>query len=138
MFSDSKYYFDDKFDNNRVDQMYADWFSKSVIGKFDDYVIGVSVGSELLAFASIKNKSKKVANIGLFAVNPNYQGRGIGRTFLQELTRHMLLEGYETLLVATQARNSAAIRLYKKSDFIIKKIITTMHIWKPLSFGSES
>lgn len=52
-------------------------------------------------------------------VDPDYQGRGIGRTLLLYLCGVMIAEGRKTVRLDTHAKNAAAIRLYERCGFVI-------------------
>jgi len=129
LFIKSKYYFDKRYKPDRVDQMYADWFSRSLNGESDDFVLGITSSKSLVAFASIKQHTHTVAGIGLFAIIPEYQGQGIGKTFIKNLCWYLHVKGFKNLLVATQSRNFIAKKLYRSSEFKPNKTVTTMHCW---------
>ena len=128
-FNNSKYYFDKKFDSKLVDKMYLQWFTNSIKGEFDDEILGITEGLNIIAFSSLKRISSKECQIGLFGVNPKFFKKGYGKLMLKHLFFHIQKNNLITIKVKTQKRNIGAQKLYLSSNFQIKKRTTTMHLW---------
>ncbi|WP_313617860.1 GNAT family N-acetyltransferase [Agrobacterium sp.] len=52
-------------------------------------------------------------------VDPNWQGRGLGRALVEHFLEKMRAVGISTATISTHARNVAAIRLYQRCGFEI-------------------
>ena len=128
-FNKSKYYFDKNFDSKLADKMYLEWFTKSINGEFDDEIIGITKGKNIIAFSSLKKICSKECKIGLFGVNPKYFQNGFGKLMLENLIVYIKKNNFIKIKVKTQNRNVGAQKLYLSSNFQIRRKITTMHLW---------
>ena len=70
------------------------------------------------------------ATIGLIAVNPNYQGRGIGGKLLKFVENKLIENNIKILLIPTQFQNEEACFFYKKHGYQIHETTIINHYWK--------
>ena len=57
------------------------------------------------------------ANVLLFAVEPEYQGLGIGRALLRDIQRRLALDNVRQLRLEVRVDNKRAIRFYQREGF---------------------
>jgi [ribosomal protein S18]-alanine N-acetyltransferase len=57
------------------------------------------------------------ANVLLFAVEPDYQGLGIGRALLRDAQRRLALENVRQLRLEVRTDNPRAIKFYQREGF---------------------
>lgn len=96
-------------------RFYAQWAENAVRGTFDDVCLIVhGAQGEPLGWVTLRQMDADQARIGLLAVWPGVQGKGIGAQ-LMTVAQHWCQQHQIThLWVATQLGNRAALRLYQR------------------------
>ena len=77
-----------------------------------DVVTGKIVG----VLAAAKEPGLR-ANVLVFAVDPAYQGLGIGRTLLRDAQRRLTIENVRQLRLEVRSDNARAIKFYQREGF---------------------
>ncbi|WP_312242503.1 dTDP-4-amino-4,6-dideoxy-D-galactose acyltransferase [Pantoea sp.] len=94
---------------------YAQWIENAVRGTFDNQcLIAVDDAGELQGFVSLR-EAEGDARIGLLAVLPHAQGKGVGQRLMLAAADWGRVRQLNRLRVATQLSNLAAMRLYLRS-----------------------
>jgi dTDP-4-amino-4,6-dideoxy-D-galactose acyltransferase len=124
----SRYFFDDHFDKARVNEFYQGWVAKAVRGQYDDECYCLFKNNKPVAFCTIKYALGS-ASIGLFGLDINYQGKGLGQLLLTKVFNHLIGKQYGMLHVVTQGRNYAAQRLYQRAGFVTRSTELWYHKW---------
>ncbi len=97
-------------------RFYALWLEKAVLGTFDHQCLLVkSVSGEIEGFVTLRHLDEDSARIGLLAVMPGVQGKGIGKKLMSAALQWCQQHQKKQLKVATQVSNIAALRLYTRS-----------------------
>ena len=115
--------------NPKFKDLYTEWISKSVEKKFDDQVFLTEDGSNIQSLISVKYNNA-TAKIGLFAVDHNYRGQGLGIKLLKHIEHWSAQQKAKTIEVITQKDNKAACAIYVKYGFKIKETQNIYHLWK--------
>lgn len=88
-------------------RFYAQWVENAVKGTFDHVcLIFRAANGQIQGFVSLRKLNEREARIGLLA------GRGIGEKLMQAALHWAQLQQVETLRVATQVGNTAALKRY--------------------------
>jgi ribosomal-protein-alanine N-acetyltransferase len=74
---------------------------------------------EKLLGYQISTASTWGAHLARLAVDPDYQGKGIGRAIVTDLMRQVRRRGYYRLTVNTQEDNTRSYRLYRRLGFMM-------------------
>lgn len=125
----SRFKLDYKFEQHEFEALYKTWVDNSLTKKFADSILFYREKNVILGFITYKI-NKDYATIGLLAVCPRHQGKGIGLKLLgtveNELNRKLIKE----LRIPTQLINKKACSFYAKLGYNIieKKIIK--HYWR--------
>lgn len=126
----SRYYFDQSFDTDKVQLFYLNWVEKAVRGDFDDFAYVLTANDIPIGFCTIKLGRHGTAAISLFGLDKNYGGKGLGKYLLMTSLSKLKLEyDINYIEVVTQGRNYAAQRLYQKCGFVTKSTQLWYHKW---------
>ena len=88
-------------------RFYAQWVENAVKGTFDHVCLIFSAANgQIQGFVSLRKLNEREARIGLLA------GRGMGEKLMQAALHWAQLQQVETLRVATQVGNTAALKRY--------------------------
>jgi|SRR5690625_183371 len=70
---------------------------------------------------SIRNVSDKVAQLGLFLVEPATRGTGYGTQLVENAIAFCKEKGYQTVILWTNSDHTSARNIYKKQGFQLKQ-----------------
>ena len=129
---DSRFYYDPKFDDRRCDELYETWIEKSCRG-YADIVFVAALQEKPVGYITCHIVDEAKGRIGLFAIGPKSQGKGIGRQLINRSLSWCAACGLDQVSVVTQGRNHKAQRLYQSLDFRTKEVGLWYHSW----FSSE-
>ncbi|CNH27368.1 dTDP-4-amino-4,6-dideoxy-D-galactose acyltransferase [Yersinia pekkanenii] len=109
------------YDPQDSGRFYALWVEKAVLGTFDHQCLMVMDAADQPAgFVTLRDLQDGSARIGLLAVFPDAQGKGIGSALMSTAKQWCYAHGLHRLRVATQMSNIAALRLYIRSGAVIE------------------
>ena len=107
----SRFHSDKRLPLEAFDTLYSTWLSKSLSKEYaDDYFIAADGTPVGLLTSSI---SEDVAKIGLFAVDREHRGRGIGQSLLSRFATEMKDRGILKVIIPTQRANINACGFYQ-------------------------
>ncbi len=125
----SRFYLDDNFKKEKFQELYQKWVDNSISKLFADDLFVYQEDNKTIGFITYKLKND-IATIGLIAVSPNYQGKGIGGKLLNYLEDILFQNDIKTLFIPTQENNLAACNFYKKQGYSINEKTIIKHYWK--------
>ncbi|WP_242087564.1 GNAT family N-acetyltransferase [Aestuariivivens sediminis] len=125
----SRYNLDPNFDKITFERFYRTWINNSIHTDFADDILIYLVDNRIVGFVTYKIQSNN-AKIGLIAVNPIYQGKGIGTFLIMGLENILLKKDIISLKVVTQKENIKALKFYEKFGFSISSTYSISHYWK--------
>ncbi|WP_145537842.1 dTDP-4-amino-4,6-dideoxy-D-galactose acyltransferase [Yersinia kristensenii] len=109
------------YDPQDSGRFYALWAEKAVLGTFDHQCLLVmDTSGQPAGFVTLRDLQDGSARIGLLAVFPEAQGKGIGSSLMSAAKQWCQNHGLHRLRVATQMSNIAALRLYIRSGASIE------------------
>lgn len=129
IYKDSRYYFDGEFDRSKVKDFYINWIEKAILGNYDNYAYVMYNKDEPLGFCTVKEYKKNAVSIGLFGLDKNLKGNGMGEFLLKSALMMLKEKGKKYVEVVTQGRNYEAQRLYQKCGFLTKTTELWYHKW---------
>lgn len=129
---DTRFHADGHFAPARCDEFYATWIEKSVHGYATHVIVadrdGAAVGYITL-HVDLHEPAAGTARIGLFAVDEQWRGQGIGRDLLRHAARILLEHGVGDTSVVTPGTNTGALTLYKSAGFRTTDVSLWYHRW---------
>lgn len=126
--SSSRYKLDLQFSNKEFERMYEIWIKNSLSGEIADEVFGYFESNKCIGLVTLKYKNTK-SHIGLIAVSPSAQGKGVGAELLKAVENASFFKGIDSIYVPTQRINTNACEFYKKNDFHLFEEEVIFHLW---------
>jgi dTDP-4-amino-4,6-dideoxy-D-galactose acyltransferase len=125
---DSRFYHDPRFTRRQCDALYEAWMERSCDG-WADAVLVAECGGASAGYVSCHRTPADVGSIGLCAVAPEFQGRGLGRELVTAAFDYFYRNGIKQATVVTQGRNVASQRLYQRCGFLTQSMQLWYHRW---------
>ena len=123
----SRFNLDNKFPKDKFFLLYNKWIENSILSNFATDVLVYKVEGKIVGLLTYHNKND-ISNIGIIAVNPAYQGFGIGSKLIK-FYQNKLTDEIIELEVITQGINKTARAFYEKNGYKIKSKIYIYHLW---------
>tara|TARA_B100002051_G_C16737927_1_gene642415 strand:- start:329 stop:1102 length:774 start_codon:yes stop_codon:yes gene_type:complete len=128
-FTESRFYKDENFDQQKVESMYLKWMKNHCFGQSSNVLIAKD-NNRVLGFITYQILDNYTGKIGLFATNPKYRGAGVGKSLLISCEERLLSEkNIKFLKVVTQESNINGFMFYKKNNFKINRKNIWFHKW---------
>ena len=113
----SRFTLDKKFNNQEFEKLYTKWVERSIQKEIAYKILTVLKEDELGGIITLGEVTESESSIGLFAVNSEYRGQGIGRKLLETADSVSFDRGDKLLTVATQGKNKSACEVYQRFGF---------------------
>lgn len=111
----TRFFHDPHFDDERCAELYARWLSTSFEGAADKVIVVESDGVPA-GYVTCELEDGGVAGrIGLIAVAPEFQGRGLGSALCEAAFDWFAGVGATAVEIVTQGRNVAAQRVFQRA-----------------------
>lgn len=124
----TRFYADPRFPDDRCDELYATWISRSLEGWADAVLVAEAEGRSA-GYVSLHRLEWGWGSIGLIGVAPDARGGGVGRRLVEGAVAWSREQGLERVTVVTQARNVPALRLFESCGFRMADLGLWFHKW---------
>ncbi|AWA29259.1 hypothetical protein HYN48_03680 [Flavobacterium magnum] len=124
----SRFYLDKHFNSGKFGELYRKWVDNSISKAIADDVLVYVEENEISGFVTYKTAGDS-ATIGLIAVSPNHQGKGIGGKLLQSVEDRLAEQNIKKLRIPTQQENQPACHFYTKQGYEICERTFIKHYW---------
>lgn len=124
----TRFYADPNFPDERCDELYATWISRSIEG-WADAVLVADVDGRPAGYVSCHALEWGWGSIGLIGVGPDARGRGLGRELVNGAVGWARERGLERVTVVTQGRNVPALRTFEGCGFRTDEVGLSFHKW---------
>jgi ribosomal protein S18 acetylase RimI-like enzyme len=126
--TDTRFFKDSRFPAARVADLYAEWIRRDFRENHVFAVDGAN-GTPAGYVTCAVDAAGRTGRIGLIAVAADEQGRGLGRILVEGALHWFRGRGCRDVMVATQASNLVAQRLYQARGFRTAETKATYHRW---------
>ena len=126
--TNSRFWADEHFPRSCCTELYATWIEKSCRGWADRVFVAEADGTPA-GYLSCHLRDGRRGEIGIVAVAPHAQGRGLGGALLDTGLSWFAEKNCEHVTVVTQGRNAAAQRLYQSRGFLTSSVRVWHHLW---------
>ncbi len=123
-FSFDRFHKDPEINSALADQLKSDWIANALNGR-SDIVFVYEAAKRIVGFNACL-LSGNTASIDLIAVDPKFQGRGVGRQLVSTSQKYYS-NFAERMLVGTQSSNISSMNLYHGLGFSVSKSEFTLH-----------
>ncbi|MDI3521384.1 MAG: dTDP-4-amino-4,6-dideoxy-D-galactose acyltransferase [Anaerophaga sp.] len=113
--------------NHKFESLYTLWIQKSITGEMADAVFVAKSDNRIEGFVTVQKKGEQ-GQIGLIAVAPEAQGKGIGSKLLHTADYWYWQNNLKNCSVVTQIDNTAACALYEKNGYCKERMELVFHI----------
>lgn len=125
----SRFNLDENFSLKEFHDLYKKWIDNSINKQFSDDILVYKEGQNTIGFVSYKVHDG-YATIGLIAINPNEQGKGIGKKLIIAVENQLKSIGISQLHIPTQLGNEVACGFYTKLGYKIIEKLIIKHYWR--------
>ena len=126
--TDTRFYADPVFERERCDALYATWIERSCAGFAQSVLVAQDDDGRALGYVT-GHLRDAVASLGLIAVAPEAQGRGLGPRMVNAFLAWGAGQRATRATVVTQGRNVRAQRLYQRCGFVTSAVQIWYHFW---------
>lgn len=123
----SRYRLDPNFPIECFHMLYHKWIENSILTDYATDVLVYKKDDKPVGLLTFKN-SQETSNIGIIAVNPNFQGCGVGSKLIKHY-QNLLGDDIKVLDVVTQGVNKTARSFYEKNGYKITSRTYVYHLW---------
>lgn len=127
-YGQTRFHVDGRFPAGKARALYEEWARKSCRG-WADAVLVAPHGEGVGGFVTCHCDAPSRGRIGLVGVRKEARGAGLGTHVVRAAQEYFSGKGAAEVLVATQARNVEAQRLYQKCGFRTGAVFLTYHKW---------
>jgi dTDP-4-amino-4,6-dideoxy-D-galactose acyltransferase len=119
---------DPRFGAGRAGELYAAWLGNA-LDEVDALVLVPREAGRAGGYLTLHRLREPVPHIGVLAVAPELQRRGVGRALVGEGLRRAAARGAARVSVVTQGGNASAVRFYERCGFEARRSQLWYHRW---------
>lgn len=133
----TRFFHDPNFDDERCRDLYAQWMLSSLDGAADAVIVAEARGTPVGYVTCEFDAGEDSGRIGLIAVEPSSQGRGLGSALCEAALDWFASEGALSVEIVTQGSNVLAQRVFQASGARTVSTELWFHKWyEPARVGS--
>ncbi len=125
----SHYHADPRLDPQKSDEGYLNWAMRSARKEIADEVLVAKTDGKINGFLSLKKNSTSEVEGPLFAVSPDVQGQGLGRSLMKSAFQWAYEQRAKEFIISTQVTNLASQNLWTSLGMKSYRSFYTFHKW---------
>jgi dTDP-4-amino-4,6-dideoxy-D-galactose acyltransferase len=125
----TRFFHDPNFNDERCRDLYAQWMLSSLDGVADAVIVAEADGTAVGYVTCELDAGEDSGRIGLIAVEPSSQGRGLGSTLCEAALDWFAAEGALSVEIVTQGSNVSAQRVFQASGARTVSTELWFHKW---------
>ena len=125
----SHYHADPRLDITKSNEGYLDWASRSCRKEIADEVLVAKSDGKINGFLTLRKNSPTEVEGPLFAVSPEAQGQGLGRSLMNSAFQWAYEQGAKEFIISTQITNLASQNLWASLGMKLYRTLYTFHKW---------
>ena len=129
LFHQSRFFTDVRFPAERAQRLYEIWMERSFDLSDKNTILVTGERGHATGLITCAIDGKNQGTIGLYAVLPKQEGKGLGQSLLGAAVEWFRARGAQSLSVVTQGRAVSAQRAYQKSGFRTSDVSLWFHRW---------
>jgi GNAT superfamily N-acetyltransferase len=126
---DSRFYFDERFPQEKWQAYYETWVTKSCQGGADLALVAEKEGEVVGYITGLIDKTSHEGIYELTGVKEAVRKSGIGQELFRSGLDWYVRSGIESIWVATQGRNTPTQRMIQRNGFITRSCQLYYHKW---------
>jgi ribosomal protein S18 acetylase RimI-like enzyme len=126
--TDSRFYADGRFPQERCGALYATWIENSCAGSAEEVLVARDDG-RAVGYVTCHENADGSGQIGLIAVADEARGRRLGHHLVRGSLIWFATRGRSPVRVVTQGRNVAALRTFEDAGFRTRSVELWFHLW---------
>jgi dTDP-4-amino-4,6-dideoxy-D-galactose acyltransferase len=135
----TRFFHDPNFDDERCRDLYGQWMLSSLDGAADAVIVAEADGKAVGYVTCEFDTGEDSGRIGLIAVEPSSQGRGLGSALCEAALDWFAAEGALSVEIVTQGSNVSAQRVFQASGARTVSTELWFHKWyQPVRDRSHS
>jgi dTDP-4-amino-4,6-dideoxy-D-galactose acyltransferase len=111
-----------------VKKLYTTWINNACKKTVAKVVLVLKLQNHIVGMVTIDEKQGR-GDLSLLAVDPRYQGTGLGKRLVRAAQAWCVKHGYSISQVVTQKNNVKACRLYESCGYRLEKMECFYHFW---------
>lgn len=126
---ESRFYADPNFPDNRCDDLYDAWITRSLEGWADGVLVADVDGGAVGYISCHLDPAAGTGSLGLGAVAEGARGGGLGVALFRGAVAWCRDRGAREIHVVTHGRNAAGLRAFQRAGFFVDSVGLWFHKW---------
>ncbi|MGD0278312.1 MAG: GNAT family N-acetyltransferase [Smithella sp.] len=123
------YHADQRLDNNKCDEAYADWARKAFANRDSENFLVGEIQGRVVGFGVLRMNNHDEGEMFLGGIHPDFQGQGIYNSFLCKAMEWCLSKNAKKMIISTQLKNISVQKVLIKLGFELSRGYYTYHKW---------